>query len=71
MNYLKPNPKSHDQMYITFQIRQYFAQQQDHPKKENVQDRRDFELAKAQVTQTAFIFFESKICFALKNTALE
>ena len=25
MNYLKPNPKSHDQMGITFQMRQYFV----------------------------------------------
>ena len=32
-----------------------------------MQDRRDFELAKAQVTQIAFIFLESKICFALKQ----
>ena len=32
MNYLKPNPKSHDQMYVTFQMRQYFVQEHDHPK---------------------------------------
>ena len=25
MNYRKPNPKSHDQMYITFQMGQYFV----------------------------------------------
>ena len=25
MNYLKPIPKSHDQIYVTFQMRQYFV----------------------------------------------
>ena len=57
MNYLKENFKSHDQIHITFQMRQHFIQYQDHPKTKNVQDRRDFELAKAQVTQIVLIFF--------------
>ena len=56
MNYLKENFKSQDQIHITFQMR-HFIQYQDHPKTKNVQDRRDFELAKAQVTQIVFFFF--------------
>ena len=36
-------------------------------RQKNVQNRRDFELTKAQVTQIVFIFLESKISFALKQ----
>ena len=67
MNYLKENPKSHNHIYITFQMRHNFVQYQDRSKTKNVRHRGDLELAKAQVTQIVFIFLESKISFALKQ----
>ena len=61
MNYPKPNPKSHDQMYVTFQGN-ILSRNTIILRQKNMQDRRDFELAKAQVMQIDFIFLESKIC---------
>ena len=67
MNYLTPNPKNRDQIYITFQWGSILSSDKIILKQKNVQDRRDFELVKAQVTQIVFSFLESKICFALKQ----
>ena len=67
MNYLKANPKSHDQMYITFQMRQYFAQLQDHPKTKKMCKTKELWTSQSSSNANCFHFLESKICFALKQ----
>ena len=55
-------------MYNAFQIRQNFVHYQDHSKtKQCTKQGGGIKLAKAQVTQIVFIFFISKISFALKQ----
>ena len=45
MNFLKDNPKIHDDIYITFQMRRHFVEYQDHSKSNfSIQQKQSFKI---------------------------